>query len=264
MYSRFTRHRTPQSPPESPLHSEVPELRDAAIAALYYGQRQAGDFYDFIRVHPQRVLFGLLDAAGNLEDTRAILSAAQRTFRTLGATLFAEDDINEANAMSELCHQLNCTVLDAAKGVHSCPAFAGCYNEGLGILCYCNAGHTPGLVRDRTGVVELPATGLPLGLFSHATSDALMVALEPGADLLLVSRGIVEGKHHGEEFGLNRVKEGFQNTRGDSAKEICMIALDGIRQFMGTAPTHDDVTALALARDAVGPARNDDLTNPPA
>jgi sigma-B regulation protein RsbU (phosphoserine phosphatase) len=261
MHSRFRRSQTPQSPPE-PLSSEVPQLRNAAIAALYYGQRQAGDFYDFIRVHPQRVLFGLLDAAGNLEDTRAILSAAQRTFRTLGATLFAEDDVNEADAMSELCHQLNCTVLDAAKGVHSCPAFAGCYNEGLGIVCYCNAGHTPGLVRDHTGVVELPATGLPLGLFSHATSDALMVALEPGADLLLVSRGVVEGKRRGEEFGLNRVKQGFQNTREDSAKEICMMALDGIRQFMGTAPTHDDVTALALARDAVSAAASDDSAQP--
>jgi phosphoserine phosphatase RsbU/P len=264
MYSPFTHNQAPQSPPEPPLHSEVPELRDAAIAALYYGQRQAGDFYDFLRVHPQRVLFGLLDAAGNLEDTRAILSAAQRTFRTLGATLFAEDDINEADAMSELCHQLNCTVLDAAKGVHSCPGFTGCYNEGLGILCYCNAGHTPGLVRDRTGVVELPATGLPFGLFSHATSDAFMVALEPGADLLLVSRGIVEGKRHGEEFGLNRVKELFQNTLADSAKEICMSALDGIRQFMGTAPTHDDVTALALARAATGAPAKGVLAKPPA
>lgn len=262
MHSRFLGKQTPQSPPEPPLHSDVPELRDAAIAALYYGQRQAGDFYDFIRVHPQRVLFGLLDAAGTLEDTRAILSAAQRTFRTLGATLFAEDDINEADAMSELCHQLNCTVLDAAKGVHSCPAFAACYNESLGILCYCNAGHTPGLVRDSTGVVELPATGLPLGLFSHATSDALMVALAPGADLLLVSRGIVEGKRRGEEFGLNRVKEVFQNTRANSAKEICMIALDGIRQFMGTAPTHDDVTALALARAAVSAAAKDERSKP--
>jgi sigma-B regulation protein RsbU (phosphoserine phosphatase) len=166
--------------------------------------------------------------------------------------------------MSELCHQLNCTVLDAAKGVHSCPGFTGCYNEGLGILCYCNAGHTPGLVRDRTGVVELPATGLPFGLFSHATSDAFMVALEPGADLLLVSRGIVEGKRHGEEFGLNRVKELFQNTLADTAKEICMSALDGIRQFMGTAPTHDDVTALALARAATGAPAKGVLAKPPA
>ncbi len=264
MHSRFTRNQAPQSAPELPLHSEVPELRDAAIAALYYGQRQAGDFYDFLRVHPQRVLFSLLDAAGSLEDTRAILSAAQRTFRTLGATLFAEDDINEADAMSELCHQLNCTVLDAAKGVHSCPGFAGCYNDGLGILCYCNAGHTPGLVRDSTGVVELPATGLPLGLFSHATSDAFMVALEPGADLLLVSRGVVEGKRHGEEFGLDRVKELFQNTLADSAKEICMSALDGIRQFMGTAPTHDDVTALALARAAMGARAKGVLAKSPA
>ena len=60
-----------------------------------------------------------------------------------------------------------------------CPAFAGCYNEDSGIVCYFNAGHTPGLVRDRSGCSELPATGLPLGLFSHVACEAPMVALEP-------------------------------------------------------------------------------------
>jgi serine phosphatase RsbU (regulator of sigma subunit) len=249
MRSLLTRD-VPQSQPEEPLRADVPELRDAAIAALYYGQRQAGDFYDFIRVHPQRVLVAFLDAAGSVDGNRALLSAAQRTFRTLGATLFAQEEVNEAEAMSELCHQINLTILNAAQGVHPCPAFAACYNESLGVLCYCNAGHTPGLVRDRTGVGELPATGLPFGLFSHATSDAPMVALEPGADLLLVSRGIIEGKRHGEEFGLDRVKEVLQNTHANTAKELCVSALDGIRDFMGTAPTHDDVTTLALVRAA--------------
>ena len=62
-----------------------------------------------------------------------------------------------------------------------------------GIVCYFNAGHTPGLVRDRSGCSELPATELPLGLFSHVACEAPMVALEPGATLLLVSRGVVEG-----------------------------------------------------------------------
>jgi serine phosphatase RsbU (regulator of sigma subunit) len=255
MRSLLTRD-VPQSQPEEPLRADVPELRDAAIAALYYGQRQAGDFYDFIRVHPQRVLFGLLDAAGNVDETRAILSAAQQTFRTLGASLFAADDVNEAEAMSELGLQLNRSVLNAAQGVHSCPGFVGCYNENLGIICYFNAGHTPGLVRDRTGVSELAATGLPLGLFSHATCDAPMVALEPGADILLVSRGIVEGKHDGEEFGMDRVKEGLQHAPAESAKELCMTILDKVRQFMGTPPTHNDVTALALVRAKAASAEN--------
>jgi len=248
MFSLLTRG-VPKSQPEDPQRADVPELRDAAIAALYYGQRQAGDFYDFIRVHPQRVLFGLLDAAGSADNTRAILAAAQQTFRTLGASLFGADDVNEAEAMSELCLHLNRSVLNAAQGVHSCPGFVGCYNENLGVICYFNAGHTPGLVRDRTGVSELAATGLPLGLFSHATCESPMVALEPGADILLVSRGIVEGKRRGEEFGMGRVKEGLQQAPAESAKELCVTILDKVRQFMGTPPTHDDVTALALARD---------------
>jgi serine phosphatase RsbU (regulator of sigma subunit) len=210
----------------------------------------AGDFYDFVRVTPNRVLFGLLDAAGGLKDTRVILSSAQRTFRTVGTELFARKDINEADAMMELCLHLNHAILKAAGGVCSCPAFAGCYDESLGIVCYFNAGHTPGLARDRNGISELPATGLPLGLFSHMVSDASVVALEPGAVLLLASRGIVEAKCRSEEFGLHRVKEVLLQPNERSAKDLCVSVLDHVQQFMCAVPTHNDVTALALARNS--------------
>jgi serine phosphatase RsbU (regulator of sigma subunit) len=245
-------HPSPPAPYE-PLGADIPKLNGAEIAAVYYGQRQGGDFYDFVRVHPERVLFGLLDVAGKLEDARSILSHAQDTFRTLGASLFAADDVNESQAMIELCLQLNRSILEAAQGVHACPAFAGCYNETLGTVCYFNAGHTPGLVRDSVGTSELPATGLPLGLFSHSTCDAPMVALAPSAALVLASRGVIEGKRRGDEFGFDRLKEGLRNSRAEAAKEICIGVLDGVRQFMGTAPTHNDVTTLALVRATISP-----------
>src|SRR5438067_4508951 len=168
-----------------PTHTKVPQLHDAEICAVYYGQRLAGDFYDFVRAGQNRVLFGLLDVAGQHDDNRAVVRAAQRTFRSVAIKLFGPEDINEANAMIELSVQLNRTIMRAEGGVRACPAFAGCYNEGLGTICYFNAGHTPGLVRHSTGIMELPATGLPLGLFSHMTSDAPTIALEPGATLLL-------------------------------------------------------------------------------
>lgn len=76
-----------------------------------------------------------------------------------------------------------------------------------------------------------------------------MVALEPGGVLLLASRGIVEGKYKAEEFGLHRVKETVQQSTAASAKELCVSVLDQMQQFMRTAPTHNDVTALALARN---------------
>lgn len=236
------------TPAVETVQAPAPQLREADLAALYYGQRMGGDFYDFLRVSPDRVLFGLLDVAGRVEENHAIVSAAQNTFRALGADLFAKEDINEAEAMIELCLGLNRTILHAAAGVRSCPAFAGCYNETLGTVCYFNAGHTSGLMRNRSGVTELTATGLPLGLFSHSTCDASMVALEPHAVLLLVSRGIVEAKRRGKEFGLEQVKEGLQRSQAGSAKELCLSVLDQVQQFMHTPPTHNDVTTLALAR----------------
>ena len=250
MCALFNRGASTAVPVAPPVHADVPELHAAELAAVYYGHRMAGDFYDFLRVSPDRVLFGLLDAAGGLDETRAIVSAAQTTFRSVGSKLFAKPEVNEADAMIELCLQLNRAVLKAADGVCACPAFAGCYNESMGVISYFNAGHTPGLLRDRAGVSELPATGLPLGLFSHLTVDAAMVALEPGSILLLASRGIVEAKAKSEEFGLPRVQEILQQFQSGNASNLCEAVINQVQQFLGAAPTHNDVTALALVRTA--------------
>src|SRR6185503_20535105 len=175
----------PHPPRCDPVQAEVPRLRDADMAATYYEPRIGGDLCDFIRVRPDMVLFALLDVAGRLKENSYIVSAAQTTFRKLGAALFAKDDINEAEAMIDLCLELNRTILHSAECVRECSAFAGCYRERLGTVCYFNAGHTPGLLLDHSGITELTATGLPLGLFTHAVCDASIVALPPGASLLL-------------------------------------------------------------------------------
>jgi len=231
-----------------PIRAEIPTLRNAEIAAIFYGQRMGGDFYDFRRVSPDRVLFGLLDVAGRRDQNRQILSAAQEIFRDSGSKLFDKGDVNEAEAMIELCHQLNRSVMQSAGGVRACPAFTGCYNEALGTICYTDSGHTPGLLRDDSGVTFLPATGLPLGLFSHIPCDAPTVGLPAGAALLLVSRGVVESHFDGEDFGVDRLSSHFRLTKSVSAKDLGLSVLNNVQQFMRTPPTHDDVTALALVR----------------
>lgn len=247
---KFAKKRASSQAVESP----VPELQDAQLAAVYYDQRLGGDCYDFLRVGPNRVLFILLDVAGRAADNHQIVESTQNVFRSMGAELFAQDDANEADAMVNLCLELNRNIMKTAGRVCSSPAFAGCYNESLGTVSYFNAGHTPGLLRDGGRIIELPATGLPLGLFSHATPDAFMCALEPGDALVLVSRGIVEAKRHLKEFGLDQVKDNLQRTQTKTAQEICSTILDDVRAFTRKPPRHNDVTVLALARAAAGQA----------
>ncbi len=72
-----------------PVPTVFPKIAGADIAAVFVGNRVAGDFYDSIRVSPERVLIGLLDIAGRREDNRNLLVAAQEVFRTLGLQLFS-------------------------------------------------------------------------------------------------------------------------------------------------------------------------------
>jgi len=240
-------------PVVEPVPSDFPKIDGAEIAATTYGKRVAGDFYDSLRVSPERILFGLLDVAGRRETNQAILSIAQNVFRTQGSELFADADINESEAMVTLCLHLNRSVMEAAAGVHPCPAFIGCYHERFGTLCYTNAGHTPGLLRDDGGIIELGSTGLPLGLFSHATCDAPIVALPQRAALLLVSRGVVEGKCkdtkiEDQEFGLERVKDCFRDEHSSSAQAISASILHSVGEFTCQPLVPDDMTALVFAR----------------
>lgn len=232
---------------EDPARAIIPEIRQGELAAVYYGQRSRGDFYDFVRASPLRVLFGLFDIAGKLEQTRGIELSLQEEFRAAGSELLQGAEINESQAMMELWLRLNQTIMKVA-GVHSCPAFLACYNEDLATLTYVNAGHTPGLVKDQGSIAELSATALPLGLFSHSVPDASVIAVGAGHMVLLVSRGIVEAQRRREEFGLEGAKEYLRDVAFDSAHETCVGLLSRVRHFMGTAPNHNDVTALALVR----------------
>jgi serine phosphatase RsbU (regulator of sigma subunit) len=235
-----------------PVATVFPAIEGAEIAAVFVGQRVAGDFYDSLRVGPQRILFGLLDVAGRGDENRSILGTAQQIFRSGGVELFAGEDINESDAMTELSLRINRALIATSKTVHPCPAFIGCYHEKFGTLCYTNAAHTPGLLRDSTSITELASTGLPLGLFSHATSDAPTIGLPKGAALVLVSRGVIScpGRHEksGEEFGLERVKQLLLAAPVSGAADLCTSVLHAADAFGGEGPRCDDRTALALVR----------------
>jgi serine phosphatase RsbU (regulator of sigma subunit) len=252
MRSLFRSHAPVAAPVIEPVPTVFPKMDGADIAAVFAGKRVAGDFYDSVRVSPERVLFGLLDVAGRRDETRSLLKAAQEIFRKYGTELFSRPDINESDAMTQLSRHLNRGLIDLCSGVHPCPAFIACYQEKFGTLCYTNAGHTPGLLRDHHGIVQIASTGLPLGLFSHATSEAPIMGIEKGAVLLLISRGVIEceslRQKSSGEFGLARAQDVLQAAAVGSARALCTYVLDAVEEFAAGSPLCDDQTALALVR----------------
>jgi serine phosphatase RsbU (regulator of sigma subunit) len=254
MRSLFRSRASDSGPVVEPVATIFPKIEGADIAGVFTGKRIAGDFYDSIRVSPERILLGLLDVAGRRDETRTLLTAAQQIFRSAGTELFSTPDINESDAMTELSLRINRGLIEASTGVASCPAFIACYHEKFGTLCYTNAGHTPGLLHDAVGITELPSTGLPLGLFSHATAEAPTVAVEKSATLLLVSRGVIEcgrDNHRCEdEFGMDRVKDFLNAAPPQGAETLCASLLNAANEYNKKEAPRDDRTALALIRAA--------------
>lgn len=244
----------PQRTLRRPQPTLVPELGNASISALYRAARVGGDFYDFQMTESGRLVFLLLDVAGKREEALDIAAAVQERMRPRAAELFRERDVNEAEALPALLIEMNRVIMQAAGGVRCAPAFLGCYEEEFGTLAYINAGHTPALLKDQDGVTRLEANGFPLGLFSHATHDALITAIQPGAALLLVSRGLVESKAGSKEYGIECLTECVSNISFQDAEHLCSQVLSVVKTFTESSWRHkdseNDVTTLALVRAA--------------
>jgi sigma-B regulation protein RsbU (phosphoserine phosphatase) len=192
-----------------------------------------GDFFEFVKVGNDRLIFVLLDIAGRRDQAMGIATSLQEMLRRTVPEMFAEIDLNEADAITDLVLQLNAAILASAGGVRCASAFVGCYNESLGIMAYINAGHVPALVRDNGTISVLEASGLPLGLFSHVTHDAQMCVIPESGALLIASRGLLEVKAGGEEYGLERLKSTLRTaTTNSDARELCASVLRSVSEFV--------------------------------
>ncbi|MFL6299924.1 MAG: PP2C family protein-serine/threonine phosphatase [Terriglobales bacterium] len=234
-----------------PAPASIPKLESLQVAAQYKGARMGGDFFEFIAVGPSRLVFVIMDIAGKRDEAMHIAAAVQEKFRKAAIEMFSAEEVNEAEAASDLNILLNRTVLEAAGGVRCAPAFLGSFDENLGTLTYVNSGHTSALVREAGGTTELKATGVPLGLFSHAVTDAQLWVLQPGSTLLLASKGLIESKKaFQKEYGFKRLVSVVKEAQFATPAELCMQVLGDVEKYTHNADPENDVTTVALMRTA--------------
>ena len=229
-----------------PIDAMLPEPRGADIAAVGTATAHGRNFCDSFRANSMRVLFALVEIPGYSHRSK-LFPIVHETFRLAGTQAFAARDINESDAMAEVCLRLNRSLIEATGPAHSCPAFLGCYNEDLGTVCYVNAGHTPALVRHSADFSKLAATGLPFGLFSHTTHEAGIIALEHGDAMIAVSRDVFALESHGQAPDVPPVLAALQRFKGTRAQDLCMSIIQAAQQQSRPAKGHE-LTVLSLIR----------------
>ena len=250
------------SPQRQPLPACIPKRPGMQFAAIYRGARVGGDFFDILEVGESKILFVLLDIAGRRDNAFHVAAVVQQLFREKGTEMFSASGRDDNDVITDLLLDMNRSVISTAGGVCFAPAFIACYDLSIHMLTYINAGHSPGLMRDDQGLLPLEANGLPLGLFSHATHDAQYCGLTPGAGVVLASRGLLEARSGGREFGLDRFIETVRKQPFDNAQNICKALLESTEEFQRgeghfgpslripglLSGERNDMTALAFIR----------------
>ncbi len=240
----------------TPLRMELGAMQGFELHAKYHAARTGGDFFDGIQVGT-RVAFLLTDIAGRKEDAHPIASAAQAAFRSKAAEFYSAADANLMDATAALIHEINHAIVAASTGSHFAPTFVGCYDRELGVLAYINAGGLTTVIQDSDGVRALPDVAMPMGLFTHLTYEPSMHAFEPGARLLVVTKGVIERKRGRSVFGAKRVMGLVEGLDGASAAEICEATLGAahgfekvswLGRFAKGRQVAEDLTALVAAR----------------
>ena len=246
-------------PPRTPLPTALPALQELDLHARYYSSRTGGDFFDAVAAGPH-VVFFLTDIAGARSEAHTIASATQDVFRHRVPQLFTTQVINMMDVLGILAHEINQAIYNAAGGSRLAPTFLGCFNLPLGLLAYINSGGPPAIFRDSDGTRVLGHVTMPLGLFTHLTFEPAIQAFEPGARMLLVTKGILEAQRGREPFGVERATAVLQNIPNGSAFDLCGITLEDAHEFR-KPPWYsterlpfikpqllEDLTAVALVR----------------
>lgn len=222
------------------LPQTLPTLAGWTVAAYYQPARAVGgDFYDFIYFPDGQVGFIVADvtdkgvpAALVMATTRTLLRAAAERLTTPGAVLTRTNDVLVEEIPPKMFVTCFYAVLDPATG-H---------------LRYANAGHDVPYRYTADGVVELRATGMPLGLMPGMKYEEKETILDFGEYVLLYSDGLVEA-HSPERdmFGFPRLQELMAtHNNGDTLNNFL---LEQLADFTGPDwDQEDDVTLVTLRR----------------
>jgi serine phosphatase RsbU (regulator of sigma subunit)/anti-sigma regulatory factor (Ser/Thr protein kinase) len=229
------------------LPRTLPDLPGWQIDAHYRPAREVGgDFYDFIALDDGKIGIVIGDvtdkgvpAALVMASTRSVLRAAAQRLGGPGEVL---ERVNES-----LCPDIPENMFVTC--------LYGVLDPTTGSLRFANAGHNLPCVRSGNRVAELRATGMPLGLMPGMRYAEAEAQLEPGAQILLYSDGLVEAHDAEREmFGTPRLTELVGSTA--SGERLIDRLLGSLQAFTGDASEQeDDITLVTLRRSAADHVR---------
>lgn len=229
------------------LPMKPPALSDFHLAAIYRPARVvSGDYYDYIKIDETHYGVAIGDVCGKgiaaslvMAMSRSILRANVGLTRSPAQVLHAVNRVLFPDMRQDMFVSLLYLVIE--KG-----------NDEITLAC---AGHEPPLCfRSDTSEIEaLEPSGLVAGIdqgevFEQCVED-FCFRMAPGDVILLFTDGAIERQNVDmEEFGIDRLRERFQELASKGSEAVIDGIAASLRAFGTGMPQNDDVTLIALEK----------------
>jgi serine phosphatase RsbU (regulator of sigma subunit)/anti-sigma regulatory factor (Ser/Thr protein kinase) len=220
------------------LPRELPDLPGWQVDAYYKPAREVGgDFYDFFRLDSGEVAVVIGDVTDKGVPAAMVMAAARSVLRASGTRIVSPGDV---------LRRVNDLLVPDIPDRMFVTCLYAVVDPVTGRLRFANAGHNLPFARTADGVVELRATGMPLGLLPGMEYEEVEAELAPGETLLLYSDGITEAHDPGREmFGTERLARHLEGRGADPIDGL----LTTLQRFTGEGwEQEDDITIVTLRR----------------
>ncbi len=223
------------------LPQKMPHIPGYSVAARSIACYEVGgDYVDLVGLADGLQMMVLADVAGKGLASAIVSSAFRSAFRASAAAALSLDE------MAAHLNQQHFAEGAEARQRYVTAIFLK-FDPKANRIEVVNAGHNPAFLFSADGaVLEIAASGTPIGLVPAMSYSVEAHPFLPGSRLLFYTDGLTEVFRGDEEFGPERLLDAFLKCKGQDATAILDSLWQQIQQFSGGARQYDDMSALAL------------------
>jgi len=211
------------------------------VSAIYRPHQQVGgDYYDFIELNDNEVMFCMADVSGKGVSAAFLMS----NFQAYLMAIFKYKELS----LEEAVNELNERVMHSAKGEKYITFFVARYNKNNRKLDYINCGHNPPLLITRDHEVEwLKYGSVGLGMFEEIPNIKTgSFQVEENTIIVCYTDGLVEVENEAcEEFGTEKLEQLVKNNFGSNMATLNSKIIQELNQFRQSMPFVDDTAILS-------------------
>lgn len=215
-------------------------------ATIEPARHVGGDLFEVLRLSDDRMVVAVADVCGKGIPAALFMAVTVTLLRTVA---------RQIEGPAEILARMNEEL--AAQNPRGMFVTMVCLDVRRGRVTCANAGHDALLRVRLAGPSEavFPSSGTVLGLFPGQTYANETLELDEGDTLVLFTDGVTEATDVDKTlFGQERLEECFAKGAGETAAATVDRLLRAVRAFAAGAPQSDDITILALRREAASAA----------